>query len=393
MQIALIDLPEDRANLLPLTYLKPIGELRIGILKIREKWEQYFGQSVDQITEDYLQEKFVPPSGGGLLINSTILPNQALVRALRDLEQGAQLMQDGKWIGAHIAKFGDSVDDLPIRSFEASLEQVLFPWDFFRQNGQQIRRDFDLLTSSRTSQPLDDHHTRTYGDNIFLEQGATVKAAILNAENGPIYLGKDSVVNEGAIIRGPFALCEGAQVSMGGKVRGDATIGPFSKVGGEYSNSIIMGYSNKAHDGYLGNAVIGEWCNIGAATDSSNLKNNYKNIQVWSHASGRYEDTGLQFCGLIMADHSRCSINTMFNTGTVVGVSASLFGVDFHKKFVPSFSWGGRQKYSTYIPAKAFETMQLVMERRGQELKQVDKDILEEVFRRSAPFRTWEKRT
>ena len=388
----MIDSEESRAHLLPLTFLKPISELRIGILTIREKWEKYFSQEVLTISADYLEPNFPRTSGGGIWIKSNLLPNQELKNAIVSLNPGEQLVHKESVIGGHTDAYTSAGQEAKQIQFEGKVDLVIAPWDFFRKNGEQIRADYQLITQGRQSEALTDPHTIVYGEDVFLEPGVSIKAAVLNAENGPIYLGKNATIHEGALIKGPFAICESSHVNMGAKIRGDATIGPFSKVGGEYSNSIIMGYSNKAHDGFLGNSVIGEWCNIGAASDSSNLKNNYRDVQVWSHATNRYEDTGLQFCGLIMCDHSRCSINTMFNTGTVVGVSAGLFGTDFHKKFVPSFSWGGREKYSTYRPEKAFETMEMVMARRNRNLEAADKEILNHVFEVTAKNRTWEKK-
>ncbi len=392
MQIALIDSEESRAHLLPLCFLKPISELRIGILTIREKWEKYFSQELLTISADYLEAKFKKAKGGGFWVQSNLLPTQELKEAILSLKPGECLIQKDIILAGHVEDYASVGKASQQIEFQGKVDHVTAPWDFFRKNGEQIRADYQLITKDRQSEALSDPHTIVYGQDIFIEEGVSIKAAVLNAENGPIYLGKNATIHEGALIKGPFAICEGSHVNMGAKIRGDATVGPFSKVGGEYSNSLIMGYSNKSHDGFLGNSVIGEWCNIGAASDSSNLKNNYRNVQVWSHATNRYEDTGLQFCGLIMGDHSRCSINTMFNTGTVVGVSAGLFGTDFHKKFVPSFSWGGREKYSTYRPEKAFETMEMVMQRRDKTLDESDKQILQHVFEVTAKNRTWEKK-
>ncbi|HRG10464.1 MAG TPA: glucose-1-phosphate thymidylyltransferase, partial [Cyclobacteriaceae bacterium] len=244
------------------------------------------------------------------------------------------------------------------------------------------------------SASINDEHTRVYNPSqIFLEEGAKVRAAVLNAENGPIYLGKNSFVQEGALIRGPFALCEESHVNMGAKVRGDTTVGPYSKIGGEVSNSVIFGYSNKGHDGFLGNSVLGEWCNIGADTNTSNLKNNYENIKLWSYTKGGFKDTGLMFCGLMFGDHSKCGINTMFNSGTVVGVSTSIFGDGYPRNFIPSFAWGGAAGFTTYQLNKALDTAAKAMERRNIALSEVDKAILKKVFEDSAPYRVWEKKS
>ncbi|HYC85082.1 MAG TPA: glucose-1-phosphate thymidylyltransferase, partial [Chryseosolibacter sp.] len=254
------------------------------------------------------------------------------------------------------------------------------------------RADFQLVTRGRTSQPVPDPHTVVYGpENLFIEEGVTLKAAVINAENGPVYLGKNSIVQEGALIRGAFALCEGGHLNMGAKVRGDTTIGPFSKVGGEISASVLFGYSNKAHDGFLGCSVLGEWCNLGADTNTSNLKNNYDHVKLWRHASGSFEDTGLQFCGLMMGDHSKSSINTMFNTGTVVDVSANVFGEGFPRNYIPSFAWGGSGGFTTYKIEKALETAERAMARRNVVLDKTEREILVAVYQMTAVTRAWER--
>ena len=272
------------------------------------------------------------------------------------------------------------------------VSQITYPWDIFRLNGSEIKHDFALLTNGKKSQPFKDPHTKTYGDQIFIEEGARVKAAVLNAENGPIYIGKEAEIQEGALIRGPFALCEYSVVNMGAKIKGDTTVGPHSKVGGEVSNSVIFGYSNKGHEGFLGNSVIGEWCNLGADTSNSNLKNNYAPVKMWDFATGRFKDTGLQFCGLIMGDHSKSGINTMFNTGTTIGVSANIFGDGFPRTIIPSFAWGGSSGFTTYQTRKAFETAELVMKRRNKALTEADKAVLSHIFEITAENRVWDKK-
>jgi UDP-N-acetylglucosamine diphosphorylase/glucosamine-1-phosphate N-acetyltransferase len=255
------------------------------------------------------------------------------------------------------------------------------PWKIFQYNASQIKSDFAFITRGRESAGVLDRHTKTYGtENIFVEEGADIKAAILNAESGPIYIGKNAVVQEGSIIRGSFALCEGATVNMGAKMRGDSTVGPYCKVGGEVSNSVLFGYSNKGHDGFLGNSVLGEWCNLGADTNASNLKNNYDQVKLWSYAKKGFISTGQQFCGLMMGDHSKCGINTMFNTGTVIGVSANIFGDGYPRNFIPSFSWGGAAGFITHQLSKVYETAERVMSRRQVELTETDKEILKYIF-------------
>ncbi|MBK5279679.1 MAG: glucose-1-phosphate thymidylyltransferase, partial [Bacteroidia bacterium] len=279
----------------------------------------------------------------------------------------------------------------PITEYPETITIIDQVWKIFQLNGSQIREDFKLITKNRKSAGISDKHTRTYSDeNIFIEKGVSIKAALLNAENGPIYIGKNSQIHEGAIIRGPFALCEGSHVNMGAKVRGDTTVGPFSKIGGEVSNTVIFGYSNKAHDGFLGNSVIGEWCNLGADTNTSNLKNNFENIKIWNYAKGGFKDTGLMFCGLVMGDHSKCGINMMFNTGTVVGVCANIFGDGYPRTFIPSFAWGGASGFTTFQLNKALETATKAMERRNVLLDAADKEILKQVFEQSSKYRAWE---
>jgi UDP-N-acetylglucosamine diphosphorylase/glucosamine-1-phosphate N-acetyltransferase len=277
--------------------------------------------------------------------------------------------------------------------FPYNLTVIDKAWKIFRENAAQLKIDFKRLTEGRKSAPIEDHHTIVYNpDQVFLEEGVYIRSAVLNAETGPIYLGKNSIVQEGALIRGSFALGEGSHINMGAKVRGDTSVGPFCKIGGEISNSVLFAYSNKAHDGFLGNSVVGEWCNMGADTNTSNLKNNYDTNKLWNHAIGTFEDTGLQFCGLMMGDHSKCSINTMFNTATVVDVCCNVFGEGFPRNYIPSFAWGGSGGFKTYQLDKALETAERVMARRNVVLEPVDKEILSHIFETTAPARVWEKK-
>lgn len=374
-------------KLLPLTYTRPVADLRVGILKISEKWEKRLGAtSVSHGTEEHLQSLYAEKhSAGDLCINSNVLPTSLLAEQIKKLKPNQALWSGGTFL----VSLGDSDASEKIE-FQEEINSVDYPWDIFRLNKQEVELDYDLLTEGRISQPITDIHTKTYGDRIFLEEGASVKAAILNSEEGAIYLGKNSRINEGAIIRGSFALGEEAQVSMGAKIRGDTTIGPGCKVGGEVSNSVFHSNSSKGHDGFIGNSVVGEWCNIGADTNTSNLKNNYTNVKVWDFESERFKDTGLQFCGLIMGDHSKCGINTMFNTGTTVGVSANIFGSGFPRTLIPSFAWGGANGFSTYQTKKAFETAEIVMKRRNKSLTEADKAILTHIFESTSQQRVWE---
>ncbi len=270
---------------------------------------------------------------------------------------------------------------------KADFIKVNETWEIFGQNGKAIEQDFDLLTKGRKSEKLSDTNRIIGGENIFIEKGAKVEFATINATSGPVYIGRDAEIMEGALIRGPFALCEQGVIKMGAKIYGPATIGPFSKVGGEINNSVIFGYSNKAHDGFLGNSVIAEWCNLGADTNNSNLKNSYDNVKLWSYTQETFVDTGLQFCGLIMGDHSKSGINTMFNTGTVVGVNVNVFGSGFQRNFIPSFSWGGTSGFSIYNVKKAIQVAEAMYARRGKKFDEIEKELFYNLFDQTASNR------
>ncbi len=391
MNVILFDDPSVRRNLLPFTYTRPVAALRVGILTIAEKWQHDLNSPISFLTEPYLQEKFFcNRTGDNLFVNGSICPDEELIKAIQELKPNEGLTQHGKML-AYRSATEDAV--LHGREFAPPVLSIDQLWKIFQHNGAEIRKDFVRIAAGRTSEPLADPHTRIYhSEQIFLEKGVQIKAAVLNAEEGPIYLGRNAVVQEGALIKGPFALCEGAHVNMGAKMRGDTTIGPYCKVGGEISISVFMGYSNKAHDGFLGHSVVGEWCNLGADTNTSNLKNNYETVKLWNYAKEGFVNTGLQFCGLMMGDHSKCGINTMFNTGTVVGVSVNIFGDGFPRNFIPSFSWGGAAGFTTYQLNRALETAARVMERRNRQLEESDIRILTHVFNETACYRTWEKK-
>ncbi len=402
MNLILFDQPDIREQLLPLTFTRPIAALRVGILTIAEKWKKYFPDShVSFLTEPYLRKKFPMQRGNSnLLVNGALCPNPEVLEAIKALGEGESLIKDNILIACRCSKTGiEEFEQAPeaFRKNSTAFRGAFFTlidqvWLIFSQNGAEIKADFDLLTRNRKTAGINDAHTRTYNeDQIFVEEGAKIKAAILNAEDGPIYIGKNARVHEGAFIKGPFALCEGSHVNPGAKMRGDSTIGPHSKVGGEISNSVITGYSNKGHEGFLGNSVLGEWCNIGADSNNSNLKNNYADVKLWNYKKGGFINTGLQFCGLIMGDHSKCGINTMFNTGTVAGVSANIFGAGFPRQFIPSYSWGGAAGLTTYKLDKVYETAERVMERRHINLDDTEKEILQHVFEQTARYRVWEK--
>ena len=318
------------------------------------------------------------------MINGRVCPTEGLVEKLMDLKQGDALYSNGILVGLRTHSGGvSSFNRSEISGDEIELDATVIdhPWDIFTHNGTEILLDFELITAERKSQPISETNTVVGDGEIFIEEGATVEASILSTGNGPIYIGKDSEVMEGSVIRGPFALCEHSATKLSTKIYGPTTIGPHSKVGGEVNNSVIIGYSNKGHDGFLGNSVLGEWCNLGADTNNSNLKNNYGMVDCWNYPANGYIDTGLQFCGLIMGDHSKTGINTMLNTGTVVGVSCNVYGADFPRKHIPSFSWGSARSLLTYKFDKAIETAERVMARRSVELDKKEQDLLENVFR------------
>lgn len=387
MNVILFDDPTLRKALLPFTYTRPLSAIRVGILTIAEKWEKRLGTEVSYKTESYLQKKYpIVSTLNNLLINGAVCPDELLVDTVKSLPDGYYLVKGNFLIAARNPD--DEMTTQNTLEYESQLTVIDHPWRVFRENADQLKRDFKLITHGRKSFPVTDKYTAVYGEeNIFVEEGVTILAAVLNAESGPIYLGKNSIIQEGVVIRGSFALCENAQINMGAKLRGDTTVGPFSKVGGEISNSVFFGNSNKAHDGYLGNSVIGEWCNLGAGTNSSNLKNNYDTVKLWSHAENSFKNTGLQFCGLMMGDHSKSGISTMFNTGTVVDVCANIFGGGLPPTYIPSFAWGGAHGFTIYKIEKALETINKVMSRRNADFSEDDKDILLHLFKETVNVR------
>jgi UDP-N-acetylglucosamine diphosphorylase/glucosamine-1-phosphate N-acetyltransferase len=397
MNIILFD-DEGRTNLLPLVYTRPCGNLRVGTLTLAEKWEYLAGAEVSYITEHYLATKFPAKyQETNYYINGRVLADETLLSKIKKLVSGEKLVHQGCLIAFRCDQKLDSISDLLNYALQLSLNEIesnliAYTFDIFSKNGVELKKDFKFITTGRTSAPVSQTNT-IIGDQLFIEDGATVEAAIINTTDGPVYIAKDATVMEGSLIRGPFSLGKGATIKMGAKIYGDTTIGPQCKVGGEVSNSVFYGNSNKGHDGYMGNSVIGEWCNLGADTNTSNLKNNYAPVKLWNYEKNRFITTGLQFCGLIMGDHSKCGINTMFNTGTVVGVSANIFGAGFPRNFIPSFTWGGASGFSTYILPKVLETSRIVMLRRKVELDDIEKDILKNIFELSEPHRFWENKS
>lgn len=389
-------------SLLPLSYTRPIADIRIGILTIKEKWERYLNGTGSYITQDYLSNKFpIQIEEENIVINSRYLPNKKIARLISQLDLNEAVLHNNILVAAKLARTqfqklieDDQLDELKgmeldDQTFDGD-DFILNPYDIFKNNGAEIRKDFELLTLGKNSQELSHENLHTSDDHIFIGEGAVVESCYLNADEGPIYIGPNAKIMQGSMIKGPFALCEGSTVKMGAKIYGNTTIGPHSKVGGELNNVVIQSYSNKAHDGFLGNAVIGEWCNLGADTNNSNLKNNYSEVKMWDYASTSFKSTGMQFCGLIMGDHSKTAINTMINTGTVIGVSSNIYGSGFPRNFIPSFSWGSGKGYTTYKIEKSLDTARLMMTRRGIELDESDIAILEHIYHNTSQYRQWE---
>ncbi len=380
-------------HFLPLTFTRPIYDLRVGIDLIHEKWAYWMGQKADGFLGHEIHSSlhnFLPSDGEYFWINGRFIPDSDLTKTIQELPAESILKNSSEEIiavrTAQIKlefKIYTQADFIGLKSQTYSNEVITISRisDLFSLNGKILRDDFKRITKGRKSQPIEDKHSICYSEeNIFIEAGAKFRACILNAESGPIYIGKDAEIQEGAIIHGAHAICENAVISMGAKMRGDSTIGPFCKVGGEVSNSVFWGFSSKAHDGFIGNSVIGEWCNLGADTNTSNLKNNYANVKLWNYDKNKFVDTGLQFCGLMMGDHSKCGINTMFNTGTVVGVACNIFGDGFPRTFIPSFSWGGASGFEIHVLKKVFETAEIVMARRNKLLTDDHKQQLQKLF-------------
>ena len=379
-----------RNQLLPFTFTRPVADIRIGILTIREKWEKFLGSTTTTVTEEYLSDKFpMVELEQNVLINASFCPSENLVLLIKNLQENQAIFYNDQPL-AFYAKEDQEIDFDAFTITQYTDDDVLRienTWDIFEKNHQAIKRDYDVLTQGRTSEAIPQTTIAFNPEHIFIEKGAKVMCASLNATDGPIYIGEDTVLMEGATIQGPFALCEHSSVKMGAKIYGGTTIGPHCKVGGEVANSVMMGFSNKGHDGYMGNSVLGHWCNLGADTNTSNLKNNYAQVRLWDYDTERFAKTGTKFCGLMMGDHSKCGINTMFNTGTVVGVSANIFGAGYPRNFIPSFTWGGSSGMETYNTTKAFEVAAVVMARRGLEFDTQEEAILNEVFEISKQWR------
>ena len=375
---------------LPLTFTRPVADIRIGILTITEKWNKYLNTNCSYLTQDYLSEKYLTKiTSDNILINGSVLPNTELIGELNNLQLNEALVKDNNIIAVRldangVANFNiTSIDLFQQKTAKADFLKLSSLCDIFSKNGEVLIADYKLITKGRTSQILSKTNNILGLENIFVEEGAKAEFVTLNASTGPIYIGKDAELMEGSIVRGPFSIGEHSTLKLAAKIYGPTTIGPHCKVGGEINNSIIFGYTNKAHDGFLGNSVLGEWCNIGADSNNSNLKNSYEEVKLWSYEKEHFLKTGHQFCGLFMGDHSKCAINTMFNTGTIVGVSANIFGAGFPRNFIPSFSWGGPQGVEDYSLSKAIKTAEIVYNRRNIPLSDIDKKILSKIYEMS----------
>jgi len=398
MNVILFD-DEWRENLLPLTFTRPCGAFRVGILTIAEKWAKHLEANVSFKTKKYLSGKFPAiVEAQNVFINGRYFPDPELVESILGLKP-EEMITDGDKVVACILNKQNATDFLDDNYSLADFKSIKPVHEFshiskcpdiFRHNDVELQRDFVLLTKGRKSAEISASNQVLSVERIFIEEGAKVECSILNAATGPIYIAKDAEIMEGCLVRGPFALGEHSQLKMGAKIYGATTVGPHCKIGGEVNNCVIFGYSNKAHDGFIGNSVIGEWCNLGADTNTSNLKNNYAEVKLWNYPAEKYLKVGLQFCGSVMGDHSKCGINTMFNTGTVIGVSANVFGAGFPRNFIPDFSWGGAQGFETFSIPKSFEVAKIVFERRGLEFTEIDKEILTYVFNETMKFRVWD---
>jgi UDP-N-acetylglucosamine diphosphorylase / glucose-1-phosphate thymidylyltransferase / UDP-N-acetylgalactosamine diphosphorylase / glucosamine-1-phosphate N-acetyltransferase / galactosamine-1-phosphate N-acetyltransferase len=384
MNIILFDKPSFRNQLKPITLTRPIGKIRIGILTIDEKWEKYLDSEISFLTEPYLNKKYPANySGKNIYINASYLPNADLAKAISELNQNETLIYNHTPIAFCSSlkfEFGEQNIDLHktvVYSGQNIISIKELP-HLFLNNGQQIQSDYNLLTANRQSNKIEDKFTAIYNEgNIFIEESVSIKAAIFNAENGPIYIGKNAIIQEGSLLIGPVAIGQDCMVAFGAKIRPNTTLGPVSRVGGEVGNTIFQGYSNKAHDGFLGNSYIGEWCNLGANTNNSNLKNDYKTVKLYNYNTADYYDTNEIFCGTFMGDFSKAGISTMFNTGTSVGVSSNVFGSGFQEKNIPSFTWGSKTEgYENYRFDKAIAVINATMARRDKRLTLDEIDIL-----------------
>lgn len=385
MKYILFDEPQIRACLKPFTFTRPVAEIRCGILTITDKWKHYLGSNNGYLTEGYLSKKYSHDNSGRIYINGGVCPTPQLVELIENIEEKTAIIYNDIVVAVKSVDelaFGFNIDGFNKVIFDGHLTIIRQLPDIFSLNGEQIKADFGLITKGKVSAEIKDPFTRVYApENVFVEEGASIRAAILNAEGGPIYISKDAQVQEGAIVLGPCFIGEGSIVAWGSKIRNNTSIGHHSRVGGEVGNSVFFAYSNKAHDGFLGNSVIGEWCNLGANTNNSNLKNDYTNVKLYNYSTEQLEDTGTIFCGTFMGDYTKAGISTMFNTGTVVGVNVNVYGAGFQEKHIPSFTWGGAAEgYTEYRFDKAIQVIRETMKRRNLDLSEEDFEILKWVF-------------
>lgn len=384
-----------RNSLLPFTHTRPVADIRCGIYTMRERWEHLLETGTSTLTAAYLQEVFpLSSTDDNIFLNSSLFATEALADAVRSLPAEHRLTSGETLIAVRTAKnhnfdsFTTATQDLPGISYNEPVKKLQQKWDIFSLNEQAIKDDFQLITKGRTSALLPEGVIVTGKENVFLEPTARIQpGTVINATGGAVYIGENAEIMEGCLVRGPLAMCEGAVLKMGAKVYTGCTLGPGCKVGGEISNVVFFANSNKGHDGFVGNAVIGEWCNLGADTNSSNLKNNYDEVKIWDEHLNKSVRTGLTFCGLLMGDHSKCGINTMFNTGTVVGVSCNIYGGSFPEKFIPSFAWGGSEGAVTYKLERALDTARRMMARRNKELTKAEEDMYLHIFEQTKPQR------
>lgn len=391
MNIVLVDFSDSRDHLLPLTYMRPVGDIRVGIGTIAEKWNWRTGGTVSFLTARYLSQKF--PSvltGDDHFIDGSVLPDEVLAKAVLHLGKEEALVDSAGLVAVR----GSSPDPSSWKTLKQSvcadvvrLDRI---WKIFQLNSSEIIRDFSLITSGRASASLNDSHTVVYNPGqVFAEEGVTIRAAVINAETGPVYLGRNTEVQEGAVIRGPFALGEGSVVAMGARIRGNTTAGPGCKIGGELNQVVFFGNSNKGHDGYLGNALVAEYCNLGAGTTASNLKNSFGEARLWSYPTRQFEKVGSPFCGLVLADASRTAIGTLINSATSAGVGVNLHGPGFPRTFIPSFAAGGAAGFQTHPVEQVIASVEAQLAMRGKAFPETDKNILRAVYSQTAEFRTW----
>jgi UDP-N-acetylglucosamine diphosphorylase/glucosamine-1-phosphate N-acetyltransferase len=388
--------------LLPLTHTRPVADIRIGLRTIKEKWEEFCSGNISYQTETYLAPKYpILCEENNLIINASLLPETDIVNHINTLQDNEALYFENHFLAARISQKINDPEDLSVLLSSCKTvpyhptippQLLLRPWNILTLLTKETLSDIHFLSHNRVSQKLSDTNRIIGGHPVFVEEGAKAECAVFNTTNGPIYLGKNSEVMEGSLIRGPFALGEGSTVNMGAKIYGPVAVGPKCKIGGEIKGTQFFGNANKGHEGFVGDSIIGEWCNLGADTNTSNLKNNYLPVRVWSYVEEKFVDTGLQFCGLIMGDHSKTGINTMFNTGTVTGAYCNIFGEGYPRNFIPSFTWGGGSGFQTHPLKKALETATIVFARRNVLLTEEDKDIAGAINEQTAHSRVWEKK-